>query len=159
VLHDLGLAAQLAGSDRFEMRGANHVRQVLLETGMDPVRVGNVWDIIALHASTAIAAHKSVETYVGNRGISLDVRGNGIETLNLDDVASVLAVWPRAGFTDAFTQILINEVRTNPSSTRLSWLESIAVGSVPGFTPTNFLAVLHASSATFPADPIPHQSW
>jgi hypothetical protein len=155
VLHDLGLAAQLAGTDRFEMRGANHARKLLLETGMDPARVGNVWDIIALHASTAIAAHKSVETYVGNRGISLDVRGNGIERLNLADVGNVLAVWPRAGFTDAFAQILIDEVRAHPSSTRLSWMESIAVGSIPGFTPTNFLDVLHASSATFPADPSP----
>ena len=155
VLHDLGLAAQLAGPDRFEMRGANHVRTVLLDTGMDPVRVGNVWDMIALHASTAIAAHKSIETYIGNRGISLDVRGNGIERLNVADVASVLAVWPRAGFTDAFAQILIDEVRRNPSSTRLSWMESIAAASVPGFTPTNFLDVLHTSSATFLSDPPP----
>jgi hypothetical protein len=147
VLHDLGLSARLAGPDRFEMRGANHVREVLLDTGMDPVRVGNVWDIIALHASTAIAAHKSVETSVGNRGVSADVRGNGIERLNPADVGSVLAAWPREGFTDAFAQILINEVRSNPSSTRLSWLESVAVRSVPGFTATDFLDVLHTSSS------------
>lgn len=110
------------------------------------MRVGNVWDVIAIHASTAIAAHKSVETSVGNRGVSADVRGNGIERLNPADVGSVLAAWPREGFTDAFAQILINEVRTNPGSTRLSWLESVAVRSVPGFTATDFLDVLQTSS-------------
>ena len=155
ILHDLGLAAQCAGPDRFEMRGANHARALLLDSGMDPVRVGNVWAIIALHASTAIAAHKSVETYVGNRGISIDVRGSGIERLDPSDVARVLAVWPRSGFTDAFAQILIDEVRANPPSTRLSWRESIATASVAGFSATNFLDVLHGSSNNFPPDPLP----
>lgn len=153
VLHDLGLGPDFAGRDRFEMRGANHVREVLLGSGMDPGRVENVWDIIALHASTAIAAHKSRETYLSNRGISVDVRGAGIDRFPPGDVASVLAAWPRRGFVKALSQILINEVRTNPDSARHSWMESIAVRSVPGFTPTNFLDVLDASSTAFPPDP------
>jgi hypothetical protein len=150
VLHDLGLAPALAGPERFEMRGANHAREVLLGTGMDPVRVGNVWDVIALHASTAIAAHKSVETDLANRGISLDVRGNGIERISPGDLARVLARWPRTGFPDAFARILLDEVRANPASVRLSWMESIALDAVPGFVPTHFLDLLHASSAAFP---------
>lgn len=97
------------------------------------------------------------ETYVGNRGISLDIRGSGIERLSIADVANVLAVWPRAGFTDAFAQILIDEVRSNPTSTRLSWLESVAVASVPGFTSTDFLAALHASDGSSPL--IPRVAW
>ena len=155
ALHDLGLSPRLAGPDRFEMRGANHVREALLGSGMDPVRVGNVWDVIALHASSAIAAHKSLETNLANRGISVDVRGAGIERLSSTDVQSVLAAFPRRGFTDAFTRILIEEVQTNLASTRFSWLESIAARSIPGYTPTDFLEVLQSSAAAFPPDPIP----
>jgi hypothetical protein len=155
VLHDLGLAPRLQGPDRFEMRGANHVREVLLGTGMDPVRVGNVWDVIALHASSAIAAHKSLETSLANRGISVDVRGAGIERLSPVDVERVLACFPRRGFTETFSRILIAEVHANPASARLSWLESIAARSIPGYQPTDFLAALESSTAAFPPDPIP----
>ncbi len=154
VLHDLGLSALNPGPDRFEMRGANFVRRTLLERDMDPVRVANVWDVIALHASREIAAHKSLETYIGNRGVSIDVTGAGVDRLALADVAAVLAAWPRSGFSDTFARLVTAEVRANPSSTRLSWLESVAVESIPKFAATNFLDVLRASSSVFPPDPI-----
>lgn len=146
VLHDVGLAAPLAGPDRFEARGANAVRTLLLDAGMDPARIANVWDVIALHATSTLAAHKSPETYLANRGISIDVRGVGFETLPSADVRAVLDQWPRRTWAAAFERILIDEVRTNPHTARFSWLESVAVAHVPGYQPGDFLAGLHASS-------------
>ncbi len=146
LLHDVGLAHRFAGPARFEMRGANAVRELLNDAGMEPVRTETVWDIIALHASTAIAAHKSNETRIANRGISIDVRGVGADHLPVDAVRKVLDAWPRSDFPSAFSQILIAEVRANPSAVRSSWMEGIAVAHVPGFEPTDFLATLHSSA-------------
>lgn len=146
LLHDVGLSQRFAGSERFEMRGANAVRAMLLDAGMDGVRAENVWDVIALHASTAIAAHKSVETRIANRGISIDVRGVGSEQLPADAVRAVLDTWPRHEFPPAFSQSLIDEVRTNPSSVRSSWMECIAIDHVPGFERADFLSALHSSA-------------
>ena len=146
LLHDVGLARRFAGPARFEMRGANAARELLHDAGMDPVRAETVWDIIALHASTAIAAHKSDETRIANRGISIDVRGVGADHLPVAAVRAVLDAWPRSEFPSAFSQILIDEVRANPPAVRSSWMEGIAVAHVPDFEPTDFLATLHSSA-------------
>ena len=145
LLHDVGLAPQFGGPERFEMRGANAVRAMLLEADMATARADNVWDVIALHASTAIAAHKSTETRIANRGISIDVRGAGAETLPAAAVRAVLDAWPRHEFPAMFSQVLIDEVRANPSSVRSSWMEGIAVAHIPGFQPADFLSTLHSS--------------
>jgi HD domain len=147
LLHDLGLASRFDGPDRFEMRGANAARAMLLEADMDPVRAEKVWDVIALHASTAIATHKSHETRVANRGISIDVRGAGADHLPPEAVRAVLDAWPRHQFPSDFSQTMIDEVCAHPASTKASWLECIAVAHVPGFEPADFLATLHSSTA------------
>jgi hypothetical protein len=145
VLHDIGLASRFAGPDRFEMRGANAARSMLMEADMDMMRAENVWDVIALHASTAIATHKSPETRIANRGISIDVRGAGVDRLPPSAVRAVLDAWPRHQFPSEFSTTLIDEVVANPAAVKSSWMECIAVAHVPGFEPADFLATLHAS--------------
>ena len=147
LLHDVGLASRFDGPDRFEMRGANAARAMLLEADMDPIRAEKVWDVIALHASTAIAAHKSPETRIANRGISIDVRGAGVDKLPPDAVRAVLDAWPRHTFPSDFSQTLIDEVRANPASVTSCWMERIAIDHVPGFEPADILATLHSSAA------------
>jgi HD superfamily phosphodiesterase len=146
VLHDIGLAPAADGAERFEVRGANLVRDLLRDHGMAHDRVANVWDVIAMHASTPLARHKSPETRYANRGIALDVRGAGADALPDEFVGAVLRRWPRHDFPSAFEQLLAAEVLAHPESVRMSWLESVAVAHVPGFSPTDFLAGLRASS-------------
>ena len=145
VLHDVGLSPLAAGDERFEVRGANVVRALLLERGMEADRVANVWDCIAMHASTPLARHKSPETRYANRGIALDVRGSGADTLDPAFVRVVLDRWPRRDFPAEFEAVLANEVRAHPDSVRMSWLESVAAVHVPGFVATDFLAGLRAT--------------
>jgi hypothetical protein len=146
LLHDLGLAEDFHGPDRFEARGANVVREVLLDRGMSPNRAGNVWDIIALHATSTLAAHKSPETNLANRGISVDVRGKGHEHLDPADVRTVLDTWPRQTFPMTFEAALSREVQANPSTARFCWMESVAVEYVPGYQAASFLDSLRASA-------------
>jgi hypothetical protein len=145
VLHDIGLSPVADGSERFEVRGANVVRALLLDYGMERDRVANVWDCIAMHASTPLARHKSPETRFANRGIALDVRGTGAEALESALVRAVLDRWPRHDFATEFEALLADEVRAHPESVRLSWLESVASVHVSGFVPTDFLAGLRAT--------------
>ena len=145
VLHDIGLSPAAEGSERFEVRGANSVRELLLDHGMERDRVANVWDCIAMHASTPLARHKSPETRYANLGIALDVRGSGAEVLEPALVRAVLDRWPRHDFPTEFEAVLADEVRAHPGSVRMSWLESVASAHVPGFVPTDFLAGLRAT--------------
>jgi HD domain len=145
LLHDLGLARRHDGPERFDVRGANIVRELLLDHGMERARAENVWDVIALHAAGAIAQHKSPETRIANRGISVDIRGAGADVLPADAVRAVLDEWPRQDFPSAFTRLLVDEVRAHPDTVRFSWLESVAAAHVPGFEVADFLAVLRAS--------------
>ena len=145
VLHDVGLSTPAEGSERFEVRGANVVRALLREHGMEADRVANVWDCIAMHASTPLARHKSPETRYANRGIALDVRASGADVLDPSFVRAVLDRWPRRDFPAEFEAVLAGEVRANPDSVRMSWLESVAAAHVPGFVATDFLAGLRAT--------------
>ena len=145
ILHDVGLSPAAKGDERFEVRGANIVRALLLDHGMDSDRIANVWDCIAMHASTALARHKSPETRYTNRGIALDVRGSGAEALEPALVRAVLDRWPRHDFPTEFEAVLADEVRAHPDSVRMSWLESVASAHVPGFVPTDFIAGLRAT--------------
>lgn len=147
ILHDLGLSPAGEGSARFEVRGANVVRTMLLDHGMEADRVATVWDCIAMHASTELARHKSPETRYANRGIALDVRGRDADALPAEVVRAVLDRWPRHDFPSQFPTVLEDEVRAHPDSTRMSWLEPIAAAVVPGFAPSDFLAAIHASEA------------
>src|SRR4051794_9059775 len=147
LLHDVGLSPRFDGTARFEMRGANAVRAMLLDNGIEPFRAEKVWDVIALHASSAIAAHKSPETRLANAGISIDIRGAGAAQLAADDVRNVLEQWPRHEFPAAFSATLIAEVQARPASVRSSWMECIALAHVPGFEAADFLGTLQGSSA------------
>src|SRR5262245_43248318 len=106
VLHDVGLAPGGDESARFEVRGANLVRTMLLDHGMERDRVANVWDCIAMHATSALARHKSPETRYASRGISLDVRGTGADGLPPELVRAVLDQWTRGDFPSLFSSVL-----------------------------------------------------
>jgi hypothetical protein len=147
VLHDVGLSPAADGDERFEVRGANVVRTILLDHGMATDRAANVWDVIAMHASTPLARHKSLETRYANRGIALDVRAVGSDALSPEFVGAVFDRWPRRDFPAAFEALLAAEVQAHPDSVRMSWLESVAAVHVPGFVASDFLSALRASSS------------
>lgn len=146
LLHDIALSERFAGPERFEPRGANVARRFALDQGMSQPRAEAVWDIVALHASTALARNKSREVAIANRGISFDIRGVGVE-LPRGDVLAVLGALPREGFPQSFHRTLVDEVRTNVASVRGSWMESIATREVAGYVPWDFTAGLFASAA------------
>lgn len=146
LLHDLGLSTRYAGSERFEVRGANAARELLADSGWAPDRVETVWDVVALHTSREIARHKSPEANYANQGISLDIRARPPAELDAASVRAVLDEWPRAAFPQAMSDALIAEVRARPGTTRSTWMEHIALAVVDGFDPPDFVGDLRATT-------------
>jgi hypothetical protein len=146
LLHDLGLSARYEGPERFEVRGANVARRLLVDAGWSRDRVETVWDVIALHTSREIARHKSPEANYANQGISLDIRAR--PPTDVDDAAirAVLDEWPRATFPEAMAAALVREVRARPGATRSTWMEHIALAEVAGFGPSDFIGDLRATA-------------
>jgi HD domain len=52
IMHDLGLTDEFAGTQRFELDGADAARRFLLRQGVPKARVDLVWDAISFHTSS-----------------------------------------------------------------------------------------------------------
>jgi hypothetical protein len=99
AFHDLGLLKKFSSADdRFEVDGANAVRQFLEHHGVPNQRIQTAWDAIALHTTPGIAAYKPVEVELLYNGIGLDVLGIGYEDFPKDIREKVVAEYPRSDF-------------------------------------------------------------
>jgi hypothetical protein len=99
AFHDLGLIRRFSSDDdRFEVDGANAVRQFLEHHGVSSSRIQIAWDAIALHTTPGIAAYKPIEVELLYNGISLDVLGIGFQDFPTDVRERVVAEYPRADF-------------------------------------------------------------
>jgi hypothetical protein len=57
IMHDLGLTDEFAGTQRFELDGADAARRFLLRQGVPKARVDLVWDAISFHTIVLDAVH------------------------------------------------------------------------------------------------------
>ena len=76
ILHDVGLARRFDGPERFEMRGANVVRTMLLDAGMQAARAEKVWDVIALHARSQASSRRTSSPCCMDQRISRSPESN-----------------------------------------------------------------------------------
>ncbi len=75
ILHDIGLAAGVSGSNRFEVNGAAAALSFVKERGLSNRRAQLIWDLVALNSTPSIALHKEAEVALGTMGIGLDYGG------------------------------------------------------------------------------------
>ena len=141
VLHDVGLSPAAEGGERFEVRGANLMRMLLLDHGMERDQVANVWDCHRDARFDPARPAQEPRDPLRNRGIALDVR--------LGRRSTRTHAGPRGARPLAARRRVRNGAGrrgARPSdSVRMSWLESVPSVHVPGFVPTDFLAGLRAS--------------
>ncbi|SDF54288.1 HD domain-containing protein [Terriglobus roseus] len=99
AFHDLGLLKKFSSeADRFEVDGANAVRQFLEHHGVPNARIQTAWDAIALHTTPGIVAYKPIEVELLYNGVGLDVLGIGYEDFPKDIREKVVAEYPRVDF-------------------------------------------------------------
>jgi HD domain len=99
AFHDFGLLKKFSSADdRFEVDGANAVRQFLEHHQVPAARIQVAWDAISLHTTPGIVAYKPLEVELLYNGVGLDVLGIGYERFPEELRNRVVAQYPRVDF-------------------------------------------------------------
>jgi hypothetical protein len=134
IFHDSGLLTPHSDVEqRFEIDGADHARDFLLERGFPHTAVDTVWTAIALHTTPGIPVRMAPEIAATYLGVGTDVLGFGLDELPSDEVEEVLAVHPRGGdFKNAFLCTYVDGIKGRPETTNGTPNSEILEHFVPG---------------------------
>ncbi|MFP3796333.1 HD domain-containing protein [Paraburkholderia sp. SIMBA_027] len=132
LLHDLGLSAHHAADKRFEVDGADAASRFLHAHDYQKAKVDVVWDAIALHSSADIADRREPEVALVHFGAHVDVMGLRMDEISPQLIDDTLALYPRLGFKQAFTQALAEVARRKPHTAIGTGLADIGRRLAPG---------------------------
>jgi hypothetical protein len=142
ILHDIGLAAGVSGSHRFEINGAAAALSFVRERGLSNRRAQLIWDLVALNSTPSIALHKEAEVAVGTMGIGLDYGGFGFELIPSADMTEILSAFPRLEMKDQFAETCCRLVIAKPETTSDNFLRDFGERFVPGYRPISAVDLL-----------------
>jgi hypothetical protein len=142
VLHDLGLTTGVSGANRFEVNGADAALSFIKDRGLSDHRAQLVWDLVALNSTPSIALHKEAEVALGTMGIGLDYGGFGIESMPPEDVAAILAAFPRLKMKDRFAETCRHLVAARPETSSDNFLRDFGERFVRGYKPVSTVDLL-----------------
>ena len=148
ILHDVGLAEAFAGPLRFEVEGANAVRDFARNQGIDDRRAQLIWDGVALNSTPSISLYKEAEVALATLGIGLDWGGFGYDTLTAAEVAAIGEAFPRLGMKERFTHAVCRIVETRPATTYDNFARDFGERFVPGYKPMSTVDMLMNSPFT-----------
>lgn len=139
AFHDLGLLKKFSSEDdRFEVDGANAVRQFLEHHGVSETRIQTAWDAIALHTTPGLAAYKPIEVELLYNGVGLDVLGIGYQEFPQDIREKVVADYPRAGFKQGIAQAFLGGFAHKTVTTEGTCNEDICSHFLRNYKRSNF---------------------
>jgi HD domain len=139
AFHDFGLLKKFSSAtDRFEVDGANAVRQFLEHHGVPNARIQTAWDAISLHTTPGIAAYKPLEVELLYNGVALDSLGVGYETFPEDVRNKVVSQFPRANFKKEISEAFFNGFGYKPQTTEYTCNEDICSHFIRNYQRRNF---------------------
>lgn len=139
MLHDIGLSKKYSTAhNRFEVDGANAARTLLVAHGVKADHARIAWEAIALHAMYGIARYKDPEVKLVSAGVITDVGAAFASLLEKSAVQQVLDALPHHGFNDAFLAVLTEYAHRKPEAVAGTFVEGVAIRTVPGYMPGNF---------------------
>jgi hypothetical protein len=139
AFHDLGLLKRFSSAtDRFEVDGANAVRQFLEHHGVPSARIQTAWDAISLHTTPGIAAYKPLEVELLYNGVALDSLGVGYETFPEDVRTRVVSQFPRVNFKQEIAEAFFHGFEHKPETTEYTCNEDICSHFIRNYTRRNF---------------------
>jgi hypothetical protein len=146
AFHDLGLLQKFSSAaDRFEVDGANAVRQFLEHHGLPETRIQTAWDAIALHTTPGIAQYKQFEVELLFNGVGLDVLGIGYETFPEDLRRNVVARFPRINFKEEIAKAFLEGFQHKTQSTEGTCNEDICSHFIRNYKRSNFYEQIRSS--------------
>ena len=142
LLHDIGLSESLAGSLRFEVEGANAAREFVRGLGVDERRAQLIWDSIALNSTPSICLHKEAEAALCVLGVGLDWGGWGYDSVPAEQIARIVAEFPRLGMKQRFSQAVCGLCERRPESTYDNFARDFGERLVPGYRAPSTVDIL-----------------
>ena len=137
MFHDTGLATPFSDAEqRFEVDGADHGRRFLLERGFPTAAADTVWTAIALHTTPGIPGRMGPEIAAIHLGVLTDVVGAGLDGLDADQVAEILAVHPRGDFKNEFLREYLDGLKDRPDTTDGTVNSDVLEHFIPDFRRT-----------------------
>lgn len=152
TFHDFGLLKKFSSQDeRFEVDGANAVRQFLTAHHVPEVQVQTAWEAIALHTTPGVTQYLRPEVALLYSGVGLDVIGREFEQFPAELRDEIVARYPRKGFKAGFVQEYFAGFAHKPGTTFGTVNAGICERLIPGYKSPNALDAIAASP--FPDSP------
>ncbi|MBM0276009.1 HD domain-containing protein [Micromonospora sp. STR1s_6] len=134
MFHDSGLLTPFSDIEqRFEVDGADHARRFLLDRGFSTTAAETVWTAIALHTTPGVPDRMGPEIATTYLGVLTDVLGLGLDGLDQDQLAEILAVHPRGDFKNEFLRAHVDGLKNRPETTGGTVNSDILQHFIPGF--------------------------
>jgi hypothetical protein len=146
AFHDLGLIKKFSSQDeRFEVDGANAVRQFLTAHNVPEERVQTAWEAIALHTTPGVTPYMRPEVALLYSGVGLDVLGKGFDQFPSELRDEIVARYPRKNFKEDFIKEYFAGFAHKPGTTYGTVNQSICERFIPGYKGPNAVDVMAAS--------------
>lgn len=127
ALHDLGLLPEFeTPKGSFEVDGADAAELWVREHQGSVEEADVIWHAVEMHdGAWALTRRQGPEAMLVALGAGIDVYGPGPGELEERQLAEVLAAFPRLGFKQRFTALLVAHCERKPDSQRATWLEGL----------------------------------
>jgi hypothetical protein len=146
AFHDLGLIQRFSSpNERFEVDGANAVRQFLTAHNVPEEQVEIAWEAIALHTTPGITQHMRPEVALLCSGVGLDVLGEGFDQFPSELRNEIVAMYPRRNFKQDFLQAYFAGFAHKPGTTYGTVNAAICERFIPGYRSPNASDLIAAS--------------
>jgi len=149
AFHDLGLIQKFSSQDeRFEVDGANAVRQFLSTHDVPEEKIQTAWEAIALHTTPGVTQYMRPEVDLLFKGVGLDVLGEGYGAFPSSLRDEIVAAYPRIGFKEGIVKAFFRGFAHKPSSTWGTVKADVCERFIPGYKSPNFCDLI--ANSPFP---------
>jgi hypothetical protein len=148
MFHDMGLVrAYSSDADRFEVDGANVVRDFLRGHNISEQDIDLVWTAIALHTTPGIPQYMHPVVALVTAGVEMDVLGIDYSNFTDSDRNAVVKAFPRTvHFKEDILQAFYDGIKHKPETTFGNVKADVLADKDPGFHRGNFCSVIRNSS-------------
>jgi hypothetical protein len=146
AFHDFGLIKKFSSqNERFEVDGANAVRQFLTAHNVPEEQVQTAWEAIALHTTPGVTHYMRPEVALLQSGVLLDVLGKGFDQFPSELRDEIVSRYPRKQFKERFLQEYFAGFAHKPATTIGTVNASICERFIPDFKSPNTVDLMLGS--------------
>jgi len=149
AFHDLGLIKKYSSAtERFEVDGANAVRQFLTAHNVPEEQIQTAWEAIAFHTTPGVTQYMKPEVALLFSGVGLDVLGEGFDSFPTDLREQIVKEYPRENFKEGIVQAFFGGFAHKPGTTFGTVKADVCERFIPGYKSPNFCDLI--ANSPFP---------